>query len=704
VSVSLLVAARKGDPAAFARLVEHWDPWLRPFVHHTLGAEGNTEQVLAATYVRAYRALPRYQAERTPGLWLHRIAYLVATDELRRIHRDVRRRRRAGDARDTEATPVIDLDAPPDLPAGWYGLGPDQRAFAVMVDLEGFDPDSVADALDTVGLVVTERLAPARKVLARADPSWSEPVPDPEPVADPEPPLPSWMADPGPRITEPTGPEVEARRREDEKVLAGAARGVLAALPVPPAGREFWPGVGRRLLAERESPAAPTLDPVARLARSHPAEPGFAPADPGHERRSRSVSSLAVQADRRRPSRRWGRFAGIAVAVLAVVGLVAGAVSIGLSAKPRDGSVSGPQLARTISAALADGRYVSLLASVTEAGPTGSVGHDSYLVSSSDDGSWAVAVADRVDLTTFDAPAGLVRHVATVGGDAGAEATTLATEDTGLAPGSPDPTAEPPAFLDDLRALGALLRTGGRRAAPTHLDGMATWTWQGPSASGERWRVVVRRSDGRPLLVERRRDGRLVRRSRLSRWSASSGSRPDTFRQDFDEGVVPTASAHGFLPTELSGVSILGRGPAVTPAWLPSGFELAAVTIRQEAAPGQATTAGGDNPPDVSVMSLAFQRGIERITVTNRVALDPTAWRDPFGTGSSGGSGSGGSGSGGSTTRKVLGNGRYNGTEVRVTTDGAGRARLWGLADGALFTVSGDLTTADALRLAASLR
>ena len=39
-------AARKGDPAAFAQILEHWDRHLRAFVHHTLGGDGATERVI----------------------------------------------------------------------------------------------------------------------------------------------------------------------------------------------------------------------------------------------------------------------------------------------------------------------------------------------------------------------------------------------------------------------------------------------------------------------------------------------------------------------------------------------------------------------------------------------------------------------------------------------------------------------------------
>ena len=64
---------------------------------------------------------------------------------------------------------------------------------------------------------------------------------------------------------------------------------------------------------------------------------------------------------------------------------------------------------------------------------------------------------------------------------------------------------------------------------------------------------------------------------------------------------------------------------------LPTGFELATVTVRDEPLPDAPTTGGGANPVDRKVMSLGFRRGPLSITVTTRAGGDdPTAWRDPF--------------------------------------------------------------------------
>ncbi|MCU1499844.1 MAG: sigT, partial [Acidimicrobiales bacterium] len=192
VPVALLVAARRGDPAAFARVVEHWDAHLRRFVHVVLAGTGSTDRVLSATYVSAYRALPRYRSDRTPGLWLHRLAYLAATDEIRRLTREPLRKRDRSH-RTRGADPVDPPVPATGTPAALGTLAPDQRALLVLVDIEGYLPHAVADAFDTDRPVADAHLAGARRVV------------------DPQ---------------------------------------VLLAEPVPPADDRFWTELGRRLLAE----------------------------------------------------------------------------------------------------------------------------------------------------------------------------------------------------------------------------------------------------------------------------------------------------------------------------------------------------------------------------------------------------------------------------------------------------------------------
>ncbi|HEX2575325.1 MAG TPA: hypothetical protein VHK88_03190 [Aquihabitans sp.] len=751
-------------------MVEHWDRHLRPFVHVTLADDGTTDRVLAAAYVRAFRGLPRYRAVQTPGLWLHRVAYLATVDELRRRHR-MSAAARAAAAPDVASPSTGALGDPttdvPPVVAALRRLAPDQRALLAMVDLEGFPADVVAAAFDTDATLVGNRLTAARRIVARAGEVATGPrVPDlaapPNPRADLAGILGGSLVDatgpgdgPSAALAPEAPPGTPAGRRHPPEEHAGdpadaspadrasagadaaadpeadrlveAARAVLATLEVPPAGPAFWADLGRRLLAERDRPAAPTPDPRARLARAHPAEPGFAPAAP-----PRSVASMADQADRNRPRRRWRRPLAIAAAVLVVAGVVAGAVVVGISGRTPDGSVSAEELGATLAAALDANRHLSAdavveLADVPDAGTTSepeatsepgattepggttasaATEEQRLRVTLGPDGSWAVTRTDAFDQTTYDGSDGLLRRVIVVEGPPGGPPTVLASEEGGLAAGPPDPAAVAPAPVDDLQAIGTLLRSDGtRRGEPTTVAGVRAHTVRrtvatGPGGAPEEWRVSVRRSDGLPIRIERRRDGRTVRLVRFSSWEPATEVPPETFRQTIPFGTATRTTARGFLAADLPAATLLGRGEAVTPAWLPEGFELAAVALRADAPPGERSTGGGTNPPDVAVASLGYQRGPERITVTTRATSAPEGdWSDPFV-----GSAADPFGAGVTPSQRTLGDGRFNRAEVRVVTDPVGRARLWGIVDDTVFTVSGDVTGAEAYRVAASLR
>ena len=731
VPVDLVLAARRGDPAAFARMVEHWNPHLRPFVHHVLADDGSTDRALSAAYVRAYRALPRYDASQKPGLWLHRIAYLAATDELRRVTRDPARRRALADAgraetatdavhphtglstHDAEHLTTIDLTTPdevllldlaePDaddhdvgelegaiiearglmaldgdadhhahLPAGWRRLAPDQRALAVLVDLEGYTLADAARALDASPTAAAHRLEATRRLLSRSGGG-------------------------------PTG-----GGSTDDPELVDAARTALAAIDVPPADPRFWSVLGRRLLAEREAPAAAAIDPLERLARVHPAEPGFKPSaggralpgDPGYD----PVHGLAEQADWVKPPRSWRKLVLAGLAVAAVLALVATAVRIGTSSRVPDGTRSASEVAADVVPAMAAGPYRKVAAIVTEEDATGRQTERRYALVLGADGSWVVSNQGAIDQTTYDATTGVVRRVAVVG--EGDRAEVFATDDTGLAAGAPDPVGHVPVPLDDLAAVPSLLRAADQTRLPRSTvagESVHTLTRElrtGAAGAVETWRVRISATTSLPVEIVRTSGDRIVRHLRITSWTTATEVPADTFFQPVPPDAQASTEDHGFTTTDLDAVPLLGRGDPVTPAWLPPGFELVAVTVRSEAPAGAPSTADGTNPADVAVLSLGYQRGSERITVTTRAAgTDPTAWSSPFGT-AAGDTTPGGTAS----TERTLGDGAFNGSRVQVGRDERGRAQLWGVSGDTVLTVSGDLTPDQAHRLATSLR
>jgi hypothetical protein len=313
------------------------------------------------------------------------------------------------------------------------------------------------------------------------------------------------------------------------------------------------------------------------------------------------------------------------------------------------------------------------------------------------DGSWSVSDTSTIDQTTYDAPTGTVRRVAVVGsGDA---ASVFATDLDGLAAGEPDPAPTAPTPLAEVRAVTALFRAAGSdRVGRTTTDDRRVWTLSrtlptGDRGEDQRWRVLVDVESSLPVDIQISQDDRVVRRVRIDEWATLTEAAPETFVQPAPPDAEVTATSHGFITTELAAVPLLGRGEAVRPGWLPTGFELAVVAVRADPPAGAPTTAGGANPADEDVLSLGFQRGSERITVSTRAAgTDPAAWEAPFGSTLT------------DPRERTLGDGRFNGARAHVGLDVFGRAHLWALSGDTVLTVSGDLSTDDAFRLATSLR
>lgn len=158
VDADVVLRARAGDDSAFAQLVEHYDPLLRRLVHHLLGDRERSDRVLQDAYVKAYRALPQFRRNSSPGPWLSRIVYHACLDDLRR---QARRSGRPGTAKEQPD------DGPdrPDLEHALHRLPPDQRAIVLLIDGEGLEHSAVADVLDLSPASMTSRLIKARTVL-----------------------------------------------------------------------------------------------------------------------------------------------------------------------------------------------------------------------------------------------------------------------------------------------------------------------------------------------------------------------------------------------------------------------------------------------------------------------------------------------------------------------------------------------------------
>src|SRR5947209_12614848 len=79
-----LPAARRGEPWALERLYHCYQPQIYALCFRLLERAEDAEDAVQATFVRAFRALPRFRGESTARTWLYRIATNEALGILRR--------------------------------------------------------------------------------------------------------------------------------------------------------------------------------------------------------------------------------------------------------------------------------------------------------------------------------------------------------------------------------------------------------------------------------------------------------------------------------------------------------------------------------------------------------------------------------------------------------------------------------------------
>jgi RNA polymerase sigma-70 factor, ECF subfamily len=169
LDAAVIEEAQRGDQGAFATVIKHYDPGLRALAYRVLGDADRMDDALQEAYVKAFRSLSSFRGESRLGTWLYRIVYNACLDELERSRRVVQ-------------LPLEDALDPPDprpdlaetvarrsgLAEALAELAPDERAAVLLVDAQGFDYRSAAEALGVPEGTVASRLNRARGELRRA--------------------------------------------------------------------------------------------------------------------------------------------------------------------------------------------------------------------------------------------------------------------------------------------------------------------------------------------------------------------------------------------------------------------------------------------------------------------------------------------------------------------------------------------------------
>ena len=80
----LVAAARKGDRAAFGRLVESHARQVFRVCYRVTGVESMAEDAVQETFIKAWRKIAVFDGRSALGTWLHRIAVNASLEQLRR--------------------------------------------------------------------------------------------------------------------------------------------------------------------------------------------------------------------------------------------------------------------------------------------------------------------------------------------------------------------------------------------------------------------------------------------------------------------------------------------------------------------------------------------------------------------------------------------------------------------------------------------
>jgi RNA polymerase sigma-70 factor, ECF subfamily len=159
-----LARARRGDEAAFAALVRHYDTGLRSLAYRLLGDRARMDDALQEAYLSAYRALPRFRGDSSLGTWLYRIAYNACLDQLKRT-RDVVDLESVRDRAQAGGDQIDALSLRQTLAAALTALPLEDRAAVLLVDANGFDYRGAAELLGIPEGTVASRLNRARAAL-----------------------------------------------------------------------------------------------------------------------------------------------------------------------------------------------------------------------------------------------------------------------------------------------------------------------------------------------------------------------------------------------------------------------------------------------------------------------------------------------------------------------------------------------------------
>ncbi|WP_020575188.1 sigma-70 family RNA polymerase sigma factor [Actinopolymorpha alba] len=165
----LLCAAQRGDRTGYEAFVHATQASLHRLLTYLVDA-GTAEDLTQETYLRAFTALPRYEARSPARLWLFAIARRVAADHFRASHRRPRHHRTddwaAAAERRGMSAPAPDSTV--SLRLAIADLHSDRREAFVLTQMLGLSYDEAAKVCGCATGTIRSRVFRARTDLVAA--------------------------------------------------------------------------------------------------------------------------------------------------------------------------------------------------------------------------------------------------------------------------------------------------------------------------------------------------------------------------------------------------------------------------------------------------------------------------------------------------------------------------------------------------------
>ena len=163
----LVRRAQEGDRRAFEQLVQAHRSRLYTLALRELGSAADAEDAVQETFIRAWRALPRFRAQASFGTWVYRICLNAISDQrsrsAKRSTTPLDDAREPSDQRDL----VAERELATALQEALAGLDESFRTAVVLYDVLGRSYVEIAEILDVPEGTVKSRIFRGRAEIAR---------------------------------------------------------------------------------------------------------------------------------------------------------------------------------------------------------------------------------------------------------------------------------------------------------------------------------------------------------------------------------------------------------------------------------------------------------------------------------------------------------------------------------------------------------